>query len=80
MRIYPNPTTGIISLEYHSNESKTLQVKLMNTEGRVIFTEITDKFKGTYSTKIDLSTFSKGIYFVQFVSDDKVVTKKIILN
>ncbi len=78
--IYPNPTNGLVSVEYRSVDSKTLKVSIMNSSGQFIFVENNDKFKGVFLTKLDLSTYSKGIYFVQFVEDNKVVNKKIVLN
>ncbi len=80
VKIYPNPTNGIVSVEYRSLDSKTLKVSIMNPAGQVVFADNNDKFKGVFSAKLDLSNYSKGIYFVQFVEDNKVVNKKIILN
>jgi GEVED domain/Secretion system C-terminal sorting domain len=80
VKIFPNPTTGMVSIEYRSNDSKSLTVRLMNPSGQLIYEENNAKFKGVYSHKLDLGEFSKGIYFVQFVTDSQIVTKKIVLN
>lgn len=80
IKIYPNPTNGMVSLEYRSDEAKTLQVRIMNMEGREIFTQSSEKFKGVYTHKLDLSSYTKGIYFVQFISDKNISTKKIVLH
>ncbi|MBK9477646.1 MAG: T9SS type A sorting domain-containing protein [Bacteroidetes bacterium] len=80
VRIYPNPASGFVTVEYRSEEAKSLQIKLMNPEGRVIYTESNDKFKGSYSHKLNVNDLARGIYFVQFISDKQVLTKKVILN
>ncbi|MBK9799084.1 MAG: T9SS type A sorting domain-containing protein [Bacteroidetes bacterium] len=80
VRIYPNPASGFVTVEYRSEEAKSLQIKLMNPEGRVIYTESNDKFKGSYSHKLNVNDLARGIYFVQFISDKQVLTKKVVLN
>ena len=52
----------------------------MNPSGQLIYEESNGKFKGVYTHKLNLEEYSKGIYFVQFVTDSQIVTKKIVLN
>jgi hypothetical protein len=80
VRIYPNPAAGNVTLEYHAEDAKTLQVKLLNATGSCVFSETTDKFKNSYSAKLSLDDFAPGIYFVQFTTDKSVSIKKLIIQ
>jgi hypothetical protein len=80
VKIYPNPSLGVVTIDYRSTETKSLKVSVMSASGQLIYSDNNGKFKGVFTTKLDLSNLSKGIYFVQFVEDNKVVNKKIVLN
>lgn len=78
LQVYPNPTTGDLNINFIT-ESNTLNVKLMNVEGQLIYTENVEHFSGKYSSKINIGEQAKGIYFLQITSDNKVTTKKVVL-
>jgi hypothetical protein len=70
--IYPNPTTGVLTISTTLPES-TLEISVFNSLGKNILTE---KGEGT----IDLSGFEDGIYFLIVKSQGgKAVSKKVLL-
>lgn len=72
--VYPNPSSGIITLQFASEEKK--QVDIVNSMGSSIYSaEITGDLK-----KIDLSEFSKGVYFVKIKGSGLSGTYKLILD
>jgi hypothetical protein len=72
--IYPNPASNKINLELLSNV-KEVNYQLMNSSGKILRTS---NFRN--STTIDVSSFSKGIYFLKVIAEDGVETKKIIIE
>ncbi len=74
--VYPNPNHGIFSVIVRDPFLKA-EIEVYNMLGDKI---ITSKMVGD-KTQIDLSKQTKGIYFVQIVSDRKVVaSKKLIVE
>ncbi len=71
--IHPNPATEFFSL----NISQPSNIQVYNLMGALVYSNhITD-----ITTKIDCSTWSRGVYFVNLISDDNIVRKKkLILN
>ena len=68
VRLYPNPTNGIINIE--GNGAMTISV--MNTLGqKVMETTATD------NANIDLSGFESGIYMVRIETEDGIKTEKV---
>jgi hypothetical protein len=65
--IYPNPATGLITVEMDNNSKGTIQ--LINTIGQTIKTE---KISGA-KTQIDISGLPNGIYIVKLALGDKSV-------
>ncbi len=78
--VYPNPTNGLLTILFENKNSKTLDVKLVSADGKLIFAEHNNTFTGTYSKNLNLNNNAKGIYFIQFVSDKEVSVQKIILE
>jgi len=72
---FPNPTTGIINVEYSSKTP--VQFDVINMLGKNVFSQNTNN---TEKTTIDLSNLNKGIYFLQMITDSKTTSLKFTLN
>jgi hypothetical protein len=71
--IFPNPTSKNINIEL---ENETFKVELLNQIGQVVYTSK----EASNKTNIDLSNFSKGLYFLKISTENKVYNKKIVLK
>ena len=72
--VYPNPSTGIISINWKDNLETFINV--IDLQGRIILTKkINDS-----TTEINLNSFSEGIYLVSIQNEKTKVTKKIVLE
>ena len=78
--IYPNPTQGILNIEFDLIGSKEVTLSLVNILGDVVYTKSIDNETIRYSNKLDLSNYSNGIYFVKLKKEDGLITKKVILQ
>ena len=65
--IYPNPTKGMFSVE---SESQIQKVIVSNSFGQIVFT--------TEQTKIDLSNYPNGIYFLKIETISGSTINKLI--
>ncbi|QYS87416.1 T9SS type A sorting domain-containing protein [Flavobacterium oreochromis] len=72
LSIYPNPANSVLNIT--SNNFKEKQVELYDTLGKK-----TSSFTTTNET-INISSLSKGIYFVKITQDNKTTTRKIIIE
>ncbi|MBI2281871.1 MAG: T9SS type A sorting domain-containing protein [Bacteroidetes bacterium] len=74
---YPNPTSGVITLNINDN-TKGVVVNIYNVAGSLISSTT---YKGNVvNEKIDLSSFDNGIYMMIINSNNNVITKKIVKN
>jgi gingipain R len=71
--VYPNPAQNTISIQ---TTIGNYEFKLIDALGRIV---IEQKVKET-STTIDLSALAKGFYTLQFLSQEKKITKKVLIN
>ncbi|MDD5569699.1 MAG: YCF48-related protein [Bacteroidales bacterium] len=73
IRIYPIPANNQITIEL-GDVTREIEVRIYNVSGQEIFkSQILNP-----KSQIDISGFSSGVYFVKFISPDKVEVRKII--
>jgi hypothetical protein len=77
--VFPNPTSGRVSLNFTSDEFKHVEVSVIDALGSKVFYEDLGNING-YGSEIDLSKLTSGIYMMQVKADDDVTFKKIVLN
>lgn len=74
---YPNPTSGVITLNITDN-TQGVVVNIYNVTGSLIST--TTYNGNVVNEKIDLSSYDNGIYMMIINNDNNVITKKIVKN
>ena len=76
--IYPNPTTGIITIENNSKFQNFTNSKIIITDisGRIIYSE----FQNFANSQINLSEYGKGIYLIKIQTGTNIYIKKIIVK
>ena len=78
--VYPNPSRDIFNVSFTSEDAQDLDVRILNVVGEVVYTENLEQFVGEYTKAIDLTTYTKGIYFLEIITNNGVVNKKLILQ
>ncbi len=75
-KIYPNPTTGQLTVEIDKSDFKNLTLLIVNSLGNILLQEKLDANK----TQIDLNTLPNGTYFYQLIADDKIVARGKVIK
>jgi hypothetical protein len=73
MMVYPNPSNGLFNIVSESNATVSLEVYNL-TGGLVTSSVFTQNFK------LDLSKFSKGVYFLHLTAEGKTQITKLIVE
>ena len=77
--IYPNPSQGKITVSLPELDYSRSQIEIFDLLGRNAFSEEYVNI-GSANLQLDLSTLSKGNYFLRILNKDQIITKKIILQ
>ncbi|MGB0933234.1 MAG: T9SS type A sorting domain-containing protein [Lishizhenia sp.] len=72
--LYPNPTNGIFTLTVNSASDKT--IKIINALGQTVYTKNTLKSE----VVIDATDFPTGVYVVSIQTENKRITKRLIVK
>jgi hypothetical protein len=71
LSLFPNPTSDVVNLE---SNVLIQEYKLIDMSGRIL----QDVQLNDYSTDLDLSPYSNGVYFIELISKGNKIRKKII--
>ena len=80
LEVYPNPSRDIFNVSFTSEKAQTINVKVVNVIGEVMYSESLEEFQGTYEQGIDLIGKAKGVYFLEITTDIGGINKKVILQ
>jgi len=81
VNVYPNPNTGQFNIEINSNKANgSLSIILYRIDGQKVFSKEIENPSKNFSHSIDLSKYSKGMYFLRVVTDNEVMTRKVIYH
>ncbi|MDG1901656.1 MAG: C10 family peptidase [Bacteroidales bacterium] len=80
LNIYPNPTNGILNINFNAEKQGDMNVKLISISGQVIFNEVLTDSNGSYNSTFDISSQPKGVYLLSIISDSQKIDRKIVLK
>ena len=70
--LYPNPATDMITISGVENAN----VEIINIAGQLIHSAVISNDNST----VDVSRFSKGVYFVKVINNGTITTQKLIIE
>lgn len=71
--IYPNPANKSVSVIPPDNYSQNFEISIINSLGEIVL-------RTSCTNQIDVSALSNGIYNLQIVSSEAIITKKIVIQ
>ena len=75
--IAPNPTSGLVTLS-KKNQTTISKVTIFDINAKVV--KVIDSELNLEAIQIDLSKFSKGVYFIEITNETDKIVRKIILE
>lgn len=77
VKVYPNPSSGIIRLSSSKKSGKLKTVSVMNTLGESV---LTINSKNQWTQNLDFSALQKGVYLLRIKTENKTIIEKLILQ
>lgn len=79
LKLYPNPATDYLFIDYDILFVKEAKLKIYNSIGSVVYSKDLEEKKD--NLKVYVSNFDNGLYFCSLQIDGKLLnTKKILIN
>ncbi|HYX06930.1 MAG TPA: glycosyl hydrolase family 18 protein [Bacteroidales bacterium] len=76
LQVYPNPADNYLMIELPESADNTTTVSLVSSVGQRVYLSNIESQRNQL-IRIDISTFTNGVYFLKVCSGKKCVTKKI---
>ena len=80
LKMYPNPTQGLVNLEMTQFESGNYRVNVLNIDGRQILTQPIVVGGGNAMVQLNLATAPKGMYLVKLQSEKGIMVRRLVIQ
>jgi hypothetical protein len=74
--VYPSPNNGLFTIELKKNSSSTIQI--FNVLGEEV--KRINPSGNKNKIEVDIRKQTRGVYYIRVTSDDKIITKKIVIE
>ena len=80
--LYPNPSNGNFALEYSLTENSTVDIKIFDVQGKLVYdlSNTKEKDAGAHLDRVDVSNLPEGLYFVMIGAGKYSASKKILIT
>jgi len=78
--VYPNPNEGTFDLSLNLDKPTNILLKVYNINGQMVYTEYIEKMARNGVRNINLKNPAQGLYILKLIIDQKVVTKKVMID
>lgn len=75
----PNPSNGKFVLEF-LNTSPNFAIRIVNPQGSVAFETLENHANAPFRRELDLSSYPKGIYYLQIMSGTQISVQKLVIH
>jgi PKD repeat protein len=80
LKLYPNPTTGLFTIEMDNNIFGELLIRIITESGKEIVSLKLDKTTEHFLYEVDLSRQPQGLYIINLLIDRYIAMRKIIVE
>ena len=80
INVFPNPSTGVITLKSNTTSLKQLELNLIDVTGKVVLVKMIESSSGIFNEQLDLRSYPKGIYFILLSNGNQSKRIKIVLQ
>ncbi len=79
MKVYPNPSSGMITLELSHDAAADLDIEIFSLNGKIVYRNSL-KSVSNVQEQIDLSNVTRGIYMLRVRTEDEVSMRKLVIQ
>lgn len=80
LSVYPNPSNGLINLNFTTDTQTAGQLNVFDIMGRLIFSNTFNARQGNNYNQFELLSLKSGIYHIRLELGSEVLTQKLILK
>ena len=78
LHIYPIPAQNLVTIEFDSNLNASNALRILNSKGQTVLNK--PNLESSHTVQLDISNYPAGIYLVQLLTKEKLVSKKLVIQ
>jgi len=79
--VSPNPASSNLNVKFNLNQASTVDMNMFDITGKKVANLISDKsINGNINKSFNISTYQKGVYFIELKINDKTSVQKIVIK
>jgi hypothetical protein len=76
--VYPNPASSVANVEFTLAQGSKVTIEMINAIGQTVSTQFLGSLSiGDQKVTLDINALSKGLYFVNIITDNNKISRKI---
>ncbi|NNF34899.1 MAG: T9SS type A sorting domain-containing protein [Saprospiraceae bacterium] len=79
LSLAPNPVNDILNVNYTSDTESQVRMVVMDVNGKSVLNQRIDINKGLNSSRVNVRSFSPGVYVLHIISDENAISKKFVV-
>ena len=76
--VYPNPSSDIVNIKFISNIDSRIRIDIIDVNGRFIATIYQGDYKKDHT--FQWMSHHKGVYFCRLITENRIISKPIIIK
>ena len=80
LEVYPNPARDELNISFVSEDMQSICLRMIDTYGKEVFSQEDRQFIGEYTQKVSVDRFAKGVYFLQIITENNTLNKRVIIQ
>lgn len=77
IQVYPNPSSDVLNIRINEHITESVHYELINSLGKSV---LVGKVENDFNTTLDISNYPKGLYFINFNTNNTSGVQKIIIE
>ena len=80
LSVYPNPVSTVLNVDYSLVQNQKVTLQIVDVLGKVVYTSDQNGVTGANNLKINVKTFSAGIYSLNLLTGSNIKTQKVVIK
>jgi hypothetical protein len=80
LNVYPNPSKGLVTVEADKLEHEKTIIRIINSEGRIIFSGTFPGQTGQLKKQFDFGMLPMGAYYLKLINENNTNTVQLIIQ
>ena len=78
LKVYPNPTNGVVSISFETDDSEDVTFRITDMAGKEVWKRVDKNVNGAYTGDIDLTRLPNGVYMLEVTSNQISAKQRLI--